>query len=174
MYGEKNLTATTQQCWEQYWTSPGSSTPQSSSCTATYNPSQKTIKLNKPDMWDTTGEVGTSGLLDMDEQSQDDQLEPTYSSSVLIWDVALKTCWEQWTIGRGVKRGSGISMLIAWHDGDDIYICIYFFSIFFFICNLRIFMTFSSFKLVLISSSVHKESSWLFATPLHVLRELRG
>ena len=26
----------------------------------------------------------------MDEKRQDDQLEPTYSSSVLIWDVALE------------------------------------------------------------------------------------
>ena len=29
------------------------------------------------------------GLLHMDEQRQDDQLEATYSSSVPIWDVAL-------------------------------------------------------------------------------------
>ena len=26
---------------------------------------------------------------------------------------------EQWTIGRGSKRGSGISLLIARHDDDD-------------------------------------------------------
>ena len=50
---------------------------------------------------------------------QDDQLKPTYSSSVLIWDVALKTCREQWTIGRRGERGSGISVLMAWHDDDD-------------------------------------------------------
>ena len=59
-------------------------------------------------MWDTAGEVGTSSYIvyscrpfHMDKQRQDDQLEPTYSSSVLIGDVALKTCWKQWTIGRG-------------------------------------------------------------------------
>ena len=40
---EKSLTSTTQECCKQYWTSPGGSTPQSSSCTATYHPSQKTI-----------------------------------------------------------------------------------------------------------------------------------
>ena len=34
----KKLTATTQECCEQYWTSPGGSTPQSNSCTATYHP----------------------------------------------------------------------------------------------------------------------------------------
>ena len=38
------------------------------------------------------------------------QLEPTYSSSVPIWDVALKTCWKQWTIEKGGKKGS---------DADD-------------------------------------------------------
>ena len=37
----KSLTATTQECCEQFWTSPGSITLQSSSCTATYLPSQK-------------------------------------------------------------------------------------------------------------------------------------
>ena len=55
----------------------------------------------------------------MDEQRQDNQLEPTYSSSVLIWDVALKICWKQWTIGRGGERGSGISELMVQHDDDD-------------------------------------------------------
>ena len=55
----------------------------------------------------------------VDVQRQDDQLEPTYSSCVPIRDVALKICLEQWTIGRGGKRGSGISVLIAQHDDDD-------------------------------------------------------
>ena len=41
----KSLTATTQECCEQFWTSPGGNTPQSSSCTATYLQSQKTIKV---------------------------------------------------------------------------------------------------------------------------------
>ena len=75
---------------------------------------------------DTAGEVGTSswvmyscGPLYMDEQRQNNQLEPTYSSSVLIWDVVLKTCWKQWTIGRGGERGSGISMLMVRHNDDD-------------------------------------------------------
>ena len=34
-------------------------------------------------------------------------------------DVALKTCQRRWTIGRSGERGSGISMLAAWHDDDD-------------------------------------------------------
>ena len=61
-------------------------------------PSEKVSKLDEPDMRDTAGEVGTNswvtyicGPLHMDEQRQDDQLEPTYNSSVLIQDVALKT-----------------------------------------------------------------------------------
>ena len=34
--------------------------PQNTSCTATYHPSQKVSKLNEPDMQDTTGEVRTN------------------------------------------------------------------------------------------------------------------
>ena len=59
------------------------------------------------------------GPLQMDEQWQDDQLEPTYSSSVLIQDVALKTYQEQWMIEKGGEKGSGISVLMAQHDDDD-------------------------------------------------------
>ena len=49
----------------------------------------------------------------MDVQRQDDQLEHTYSSSVPIRDVALRTCRKQWTIGRDGEKESGISVLIA-------------------------------------------------------------
>ena len=37
----------------------------------------------------------------MDEQKEDDQLKLTYSSSVPIRGVALKTCGKQWTIEKG-------------------------------------------------------------------------
>ena len=47
----------------------------------------------------------------MDEQKQDDQLEPTYNSSVLIQDVTMKTYREQWTIEKDGVRGSGRSVL---------------------------------------------------------------
>ena len=40
--------------------SPGGSTLQSSSCTATYHPSRKLSKLDEPDMLHTAGEVGTN------------------------------------------------------------------------------------------------------------------
>ena len=59
------------------------------------------------------------GHLHMDGQKQDDQLKPTYSNSVVIRDVALKTSRKQWTIGRGGERASEISVLMAWHDDDD-------------------------------------------------------
>ena len=42
-----------------------------------------------------------------------------YNSSVPIQDVALKTYREQWTIEIGGERGSGRSVLVAWHDDDD-------------------------------------------------------
>ena len=44
---------------------------------------------------------------------------------VRIRDVVLKTCLGRWTIGRSSERGSGISVLPARHDDDDIYIYIY-------------------------------------------------
>ena len=51
----------------------------------------------------------------------DDQLEPTYSSTVPIRDVALRTYPKQWTIGRGGEKGSGISVLMAGHEERRIY-----------------------------------------------------
>ena len=44
----------------------------------------------------------------MAKRNQGDQLEPTYSSSVRIQNVALWTCQKWWIIGRSGKRGSGI------------------------------------------------------------------
>ena len=60
-----------------------------------------------------------SDVLHMDEQKQDDQLEPIYKSSVPIQDASLKTCRKQWTIEKGGKKGLGISVLMARHDYDD-------------------------------------------------------
>ena len=57
----------------------------------------------------------------MDEQSQDDQIEPTYGSSVPIRDVFLETCRKQWTIEKGGEKGSGIFVLMARRDADDDY-----------------------------------------------------
>ena len=52
-------------------------------------------------------------------QKKDGQQEHTFSSSVRIRDVVLKTCLGRWTIGRSGERGSGISVLPARHDDDD-------------------------------------------------------
>ena len=55
----------------------------------------------------------------MAEQKQDDQLEHIYNSYMRLRDVALKTDQRRWTIGRSGERGSGISVLTAWHDDDS-------------------------------------------------------
>ena len=52
-------------------------------------------------------------------QKQDVEHEHSFSSSVRIRDVALKTYQRRWTIGRSGKRGSGISVLATRHDDDD-------------------------------------------------------
>ena len=78
-------------------------------------------------MQDTAREVGMRSLvlysygpLHMAEQKQGDQLELTYSSSVRIRGVALKTCRKRWTIWSGDEKGSGVSVLMAPEDdGDD-------------------------------------------------------
>ena len=57
----------------------------------------------------------------MDEQRQDDQLEPTYNSSMPIQGVALKTYRKRWTIEKGGRKGSGRSVLIARHDDVDVW-----------------------------------------------------
>ena len=98
-------------------------------------------------------------------QKQDDQLKRTYSSYVRIWDVALKTCQKRWMIGRSGERGSGISVLVAWHDDDDDDSNTYMFSGFVFITSrlvlgcLHIIM--SSVQLTIFTSS-HLATYWLF------------
>ena len=56
----------------------------------------------------------------MAKQKQDDQLEHTSSSYVRIWYITLRTCQKRWIIGRSGERGSGISVLAARLDDDDI------------------------------------------------------
>ena len=89
-------------------------------------PITKTIKVRQiryaGHCWRSRDELISDVLLwtsHMAEQKQDDQLEPTYRSSVRIRDVALRTYQKQSTIGRSGERGSGISVLAARHDDDD-------------------------------------------------------
>ena len=40
------------------------------------------------------------------------------------------TCRNKWTLGQGGERGSGISVLMAWHDDDnDVCVCVYVWNI---------------------------------------------
>ena len=55
----------------------------------------------------------------MDEQRQDDQLEPIYNSSVPMEDVALMTYRERWTIETDSGRGSRRSMQAVRHYDDE-------------------------------------------------------
>ena len=79
------MTAITQECCEQYWTSPGGNTPQNISFAATHYPSRKLSNLDEPDVQDPAGKVKMNswaiyarGTIHMDEQRQDDQQEPIY------------------------------------------------------------------------------------------------
>ena len=117
----KSLMPITQECFELYWTHPGSNIPQNNSCIATYHTSRKPPKLDEPDMQDTAGEVRmnslamySSGTLNLD-----DQLEPIFNNSVLIQDEAWKTYRERWTIETSSERESGKSVLMVTHHDDD-------------------------------------------------------
>ena len=57
----------------------------------------------------------------MAKQGQGDRVESIYNSSVRIRDVAQRTCQIRRAIGRSGERGSGISVLVARQDNDDIY-----------------------------------------------------
>ena len=59
-YLDANKTVITQECCEQYWTSPGGNTEQGTNYSATCLPSRKLSKLDVPYMKDTDGEAGTS------------------------------------------------------------------------------------------------------------------
>ena len=86
----------------------------------------KTIKVRRTKhaghWWRSRDEVISDVLLWTPSHGQakaGDQLTPTYSSSVRIRGVALRTCRKRWTIGRGGERGSGISVLMARQDDDE-------------------------------------------------------
>ena len=90
-------------------------------------PITKTIQVRRTrhagHCWRSKDELISDVLLwtpHMAKQKQDDQLEHTYISNVRTQDVTLKTCQRRWIIRRSGERGSGISMLAAQHDDDDI------------------------------------------------------
>ena len=108
-------------CCKQYWTSPGSNTPQDTNCTATCLLSRKLFR-HAGHCWRSRDELISDILLwnpHKAKQKQDDQHEHTFSNYVRIRDVVQKTCQRQWTIGKSGERGSGISVLPAQHDDDE-------------------------------------------------------
>ncbi len=83
--------ATTLECWEQYWTSPGDNTPRDTNYTATCLPSRKLYRLDEPDTPDTAGEARASSNvafsnrpLYTNAQVLKNQLELIYNSSLRI------------------------------------------------------------------------------------------
>ena len=49
------------------------------------------------------------------------RLARTYTQKLSpIWDVTLKTCRKQWTMGKDGERRPGISVLMAWNDDDNV------------------------------------------------------
>ena len=116
-------TATTQECCERYWKSPGGSTPQRSSCTATYHPSRKLSKLDEADMqghcWrskDGFVEDELQWTTSHGRVKAGRSARTRYCSSVPIRDVALKTCQKQWMSG---EKGSGRSIVMVQHNDND-------------------------------------------------------
>ena len=84
-------------------------------------PIMKSIKVRRTKhaghCWRSRDELISNVLqwtLHIAEQKQSDQLEPTYSSSVRIRDVALRTCRKRWTIGRVAREGQGYPC--RWQD----------------------------------------------------------
>ena len=82
----------------------------------------KTIQVSRTrhagQSWRSRDEL-IGDILHMDEQRQDDQLEPTYNSSVAIQDVALKTYRKRWTTENGDGSESVRAAMVTWHDDDN-------------------------------------------------------
>ena len=103
--------------WEQYWTSPGSNTPQGTNNTVTYHLSRKTIQARRTrhagHCWRSKDELISDVILwipalwPIKSRTTSSNIH-TYSSYVMIWDVTLKTCQRRWMIGRcGEREGQG-------------------------------------------------------------------
>ena len=118
---EKKLVRNYTEWCGQYWTSPGGSNPQSSSCTATNHPSRKLSKLDEANILDTTEEVEkySCGPLSYGRVKAGRSARTYINSSVPIQDVALMTYRNGWTIEKGGGRGSVKSMLMVWHNDDE-------------------------------------------------------
>ena len=87
-------------------------------------PTTKTIKVRRTGhavyCWRSWDELISDVLLWTPTYGRAKAGRHTFSSYVRMRDAALKTYQRRWTIGRSGERGSGISVLAAWHDDDDI------------------------------------------------------
>ena len=99
------MTATTLEYWRQH--------PTNQQLYGQLPPITKTIKFRRTRQAETSSKVMFSYRpLHLVELKQGDQLEPIYSSSVRIRDIALRIRRKRWTIGR-------ISVLVALQNDDD-------------------------------------------------------
>ena len=124
--------AITQECCEQYWTSPGGKTPTRYQLYGHQPPIAKTIQVRRTKHAERCCRSRDELISDVFRwaptygRARTGRPARTYSSYVRIRDVSLKTCQRRWTIGRSGERWSGISVLASRHDDDDdIYIYIY-------------------------------------------------
>ena len=120
----KSLMATTQECYEQYWTSPGGNTPQSTSCTATYLPSRKFSKLMKHTCMTLLEKQGRAhnwySPMDLLIWPSKSRTTSANLHRAAPWGYGVyQTYQKRWTMGRSGVRGSGISVQVAGYDDDD-------------------------------------------------------
>ena len=121
----KSFIASTQECCEQYWASPGANTPQNSSYTATYHHNENIqIRRNRHagHCWRNKDEPLSDILQWTPSHGWAKAGRParTYIQQLCgDTDIALKTSRKRWTIETGGERGSGRSVLAAWHDDNN-------------------------------------------------------
>ena len=129
--GEEARRQITQECCEQTWTSPGGNTPTRHQLYGHLPPITETIQVRQTRhagalAGENRGELISDVLLWTPTYGRAKAGRParTYipATTVRIRDVVQKTCQRRWTIGKSGGRGSGISVLSARHDDDDIYI----------------------------------------------------
>ena len=88
-------------------------------------PIMKTIKIrwtrHAEHCWRSRDELMSDVLLWTPSHGQAKAGQParTYIQQLCRYGMYLKTCQKQWMIERCGVRGSGISMLMVWHDDDD-------------------------------------------------------
>ena len=96
----------------QLWQSGFISAYSNSRCSCSFEPEINKISQSSQKMYN-------NNILDFQESTTILPIENSYNSSVPFQDIALKTYRKWWTKEKGGGKGSGMSLLNAWHDGDD-------------------------------------------------------